>query len=639
MVSKFYKLLVISVAYISIGCIAFGQLPAQVSEIGPTSVRVSWQGSDDNLEAIRYRKTGDSDWITLLTGSSTTLKISNLKPKTSYEYQVKTGILNGYETWSASEKMLTIGRPNLLVILVDDGRYDNYTVTGGPAFFQTPNINSIAEEGANFEYCFPSLSTCSPSRASIVTGTYPHHHGVFSNALVDTMLLPTVATILQDSGYYTGFVGKYGFEKWPIAGYDYFLQSSSDPYWNVPYDTPTGNDFIPGHKTTVFTNAAKDFLSSVPPDKPFCLFLFHKAPHVPFEPRPADSALYLTETMPFPDNFFPYTESYPSYLYECHNFGNTEDTVVYEWLKYYQLLAGVEWSVGAVLTKIENMGVLDSTLIMYTSDNGLLKGEHYLRGKQLAQEESIRLPMFIRYPAWYTPGTVISDQMVMNIDIAPTLIDAAGFNNPANMDGWSIHDITTGVKSRKEFLLEFYYRDDCTPTMYAVRSFDYKYVYSACDSVVEEFYDLINDPKENINKINYASLQDLIQTYRYKLDTLRQFYGDTILTDTIINCELLNNIATGIENESDDEPESGILYASVFPNPGHDLITVSWSFLYTKETEVLITDITGRQVFFNAYRNDSNRNISIDSENWQTGMYLISIRSGDQEKVLKYVKQ
>lgn len=637
--SRIYTLLSVITLLLLAAFQASGQQQAMVSEVGPSSARVSWPASADLKEAVRYRKTGTAEWLTLYTDKVTSCKIRNLKPRTSYEYQFRTGSGNGVDSWSASEKLLTIGRPNLLVILVDDGRYDNYTITGGPAFFQTPNINSIAEEGANFEFCFPSLSTCSPSRASIVTGTYPHHHGVTSNALIDTMLLPTVAKILQDSGYYTGFVGKYGFEKWPIAGYDYFLQSSSDPYWNVPYDTPTGNDFIPGHKTTVFTNAAKDFLSSVPDDQPFCLFLFHKAPHVPFEPRPADSALYLTETMPFPDNFFPYTESYPSYLYECHNFGNTADTVNYEWLKYYQLLAGVEWSVGAVLTKIENMGVLDSTLIMYTSDNGLLKGEHYLRGKQLAQEESIRLPMFIRYPAWYTPGTVISDQMVMNIDIAPTLIDAAGFNNPAAMDGWSIHDITTGVKSRKEFLLEFYYRDDCTPTMYAVRSFDYKYIYSACDSVVEEFYDLINDPKENINKINYASLQGLIQTYRNKLDTLRQFYGDTILTDTIINCKLLNNIATGIENESDDEPESGILYASIFPNPGHDVLTISWSFLYTLETDVQISDITGRRVFFNTYRNDSNRNITVDSESWQTGMYLISIRSGEQEKILKYVKQ
>jgi N-acetylglucosamine-6-sulfatase len=610
-----------------------GQHTIQVSEIGPSSALITWAATDGLDEAIRYRKTGTTDWITLNTGVSSSRKISNLKPKTSYDVEVKTGRQLGIETWSSAEKFLTIGRPNLLVIMVDDGRYDNYAVNGGPSFFPSPNINSIAEEGANFKYCFPALSLCSPSRASIVTGTYPHHHGVVGNAIVDTLLLPTVATILHDSGYYTGLIGKYGFDKWPINGYDYWLQSTSDPYWNVPYETPTGNVFIPGHKTTVFTNAAKDFLSAVPSDQPFCLFLFHKAPHVPLDPRTEDTALYTTETMPFPENFFPYTEAFPNYLYDCHSFTNNTDTLEYEWLKYYQLLAGVDWSVGSVLTKLENQGKLDSTLIIFTSDNGLLKGEHLLRGKQIPQDESLRLPMFIRYPAWYNPNTKITDEMVMNIDIAPTLLDAAGFNNPVAMDGWSIHEITTGVKHRKEFLYEFFNKEECTPTMHAVRSFEYKYIYNSCDNIVEEFYDLVNDSLENYNKINDPSYQALIQTYRLKLDSLRKFYGDTLLTDTIINCELFNSI------EEEHEQESEQFYASAFPNPGQEIMTINWSLTFEKETAIIITDITGRKIFSETYRNDSNRSINVVIENWLAGIYLVAIRSGGQERVLKYIKQ
>ncbi|MEO6167836.1 MAG: sulfatase/phosphatase domain-containing protein, partial [Chitinophagales bacterium] len=372
--------------------------------------------------------------------------------------------------------------------------------------------------------------------------------------------------------------------------------------------------------------------------QPFCLFLFHKAPHVPLDPRPDDTTLYLTETMPFPEDFYPYTEAFPSYLYECHSFINNTDTLAYEWLKYYQLLAGVDWSVGAILTKLENQGKLDSTLIMFTSDNGLLKGEHLLRGKQIPQDESLRLPMFIRYPAWYAPGTKIEDEMVMNIDIAPTLLDAAGINNPAKMDGWSIHDITSGVKHRKEFLYEFYNKEECTPTIHAVRSFDYKYVYNSCDNVVEEFYDLINDSLETYNKINQPSYQALIQTYREKLDSLRKFYGDTILVDTVIACEIWNGIE--IENdENDDDEESGVLYASVYPNPGHELITISWSYLFTAETEITISDITGRKIYYNSFRNSASRNTNVDSKNWSPGMYIISITSGTQEKVLKYLKE
>ncbi|HUM47320.1 MAG TPA: sulfatase-like hydrolase/transferase [Chitinophagales bacterium] len=614
--------------------LSFAQSFSQVAEIGPSSAHVSWQGCNDNNEAIRYRKAGVTEWTMVFTGSTPACKLSNLRPKTSYEYEVKTSVVNGIETWSATEKLLTIGRPNLLVILADDGRYDNYTVNGGPAFFQSPNINSIATEGANFKYCFPALSLCSPSRASIVTGTYPHHHGVVGNAVIDTLLLPTVAEILHDSGYYTGLVGKYGFDKWPIAGYDYWLQSASDPYSNVPYDTPTGTVFIPGHKTTVFTNGAKDFLSSVPDDTPFCLFLFHKAPHVPLDPRPDDTMLYLTETMPFPEDFFPYTQNYPSYLYDCHSFINNADTLAYEWLKYYQLLAGIDWSVGAVLTKLENQGKLDSTLIIYTSDNGLLKGEHLLRGKQIPQDESLRLPMFIRYPTWYAPNTKIENEMVMNIDIAPTLLDAAGINNPAKMDGWSIHDITSGLKHRKEFLYEFFNKEECTPTIHAVRSFDYKYVFNSCENVTEEFYDLTIDSLETINWINVPSYQPLIQTYRQKLDSLRKFYGDTILVDTVLNCELVNpNLV------EQDEPESGKLYATVYPNPGHEQITISWSYVYSQETEITISDITGRNIYYNSFRNASNRNANVDSKEWPAGMYMISLKSGEQEKVLKYLKE
>lgn len=618
---------------------AYAQSLAQVSDIGPSSAHITWQASNANAEAIRYRMEGSNDWITVNTGSETNYKIPNLRPKTHYEVEVKTGLVNGVETWSPVQKLLTIGRPNLLVIMADDGRYDNYTVNGGPSWFPSPNINALATEGANFKYCFPALSLCSPSRASIVTGSYPHHHHVFGNAVVDTLLLPTVATILHDSGYYTGLVGKYGFDKWPIAGYDYWLQSASDPYFNVPYDTPTGSVFIPGHKTQVFTNGAKDFLSTVPEGQPFCLFLWHKAPHVPLDPRPTDTTLFLTETMPFPADFYPYTEDFPSYLYQCHSFTNNVDTLAYEWLKYYQLIAGIDWSVGSVISKLSSQGKLDSTLIIYTSDNGLLKGEHLLRGKQIPQDESLRLPMFIRYPTWYAPNTHIEDEMVMNIDIAPTLLDAAGFNNPAPMDGWSIHDITSGVKHRKEFLYEFYNKEECTPTLHAVRSFDYKYVFSSCTNVTEEFYDLTTDSLELYNKINYPEYQALIQQYRLKLDSLRKFYGDTVLIDTVVDCQLLSYTGTGNIDDGDDSHESGLLYASVYPNPGHDLININWSYLYTPETEISISDITGRTIFYQKYLNSKERSVLVETNPWTPGMYLISIKSGAQEKVLKYLKE
>lgn len=224
--------------------------------------------------------------------------------------------------------------------------------------------------------------------------------------------------------------------------------------------------------------------------------------------------------------------------------------------------------------------------------------------------------------------------MVMNIDIAPTLIDAAGFNNPAQMDGWSIHDITTGVKHRKQFMYEFYNKEECTPTLHAVRSFEYKYVFNSCDNVVEEFYDLINDSLETYNKINIPSYQPLIQLYRLKLDSMRKFYGDTILLDTVINCELYN----GIETEGDEEQESGILYATVFPNPAHDLLNINWSYVYAPETEVTISDITGRMIFHRTFRPGEERSLSVNTGDWANGVYVIAIDAGNEQKRLKFIR-
>nr|MBA2423065.1 sulfatase-like hydrolase/transferase [Chitinophagales bacterium] len=126
-------------------------------------------------------------------------------------------------------------KPNVLVIYLDDCRYDVFGANGGPQFFNSPAINSIANEGANFRWCFPALSLCGPSRASIVSGLYPHHHGVYNNEIFDTFPHTTLAEIMHDNGYFTGYIGKYGFEKFPVPGYDYYCQSSSDDYIDAGY--------------------------------------------------------------------------------------------------------------------------------------------------------------------------------------------------------------------------------------------------------------------------------------------------------------------------------------------------------------------------------------------------------------------
>ncbi len=519
------------------------------------------------------------------------------------------------------------------MILIDDGRYDNYTFTYGPSWFQTPNIKRIADEGINYKYCFPATSLCSPSRASIMTGDYPHHTGIVRNGVSDSLTIPTIATILQSNGYYTGFVGKYGFNKWPIPGYDYFLDSSNDDYWNTYYFYyKTGWQLISGHKTTVLTDSAKKFIETAPSDKPWCLFLFHKAPHSPLQPRAEDSTLYENEIMPFPSNFYKYTIDYPNYMYFCHSYSGDSSQLKNEYLKYYQLLAGVEWSTGVILNTLDSLGILDSTMVIFTSDNGLLKGEHLASGKQVALEESLRLPLLIRYPKWFTPGTLVNDQLVSLIDLAPTIIDAAGITNPVNMDGWSLHDTS---KQRKEFYYEFFNKnEECTPTMHAVRSFEHVFIHNSCTFNTNEFYDLINDSLMNFNQINNPAYADLISEYIQKLDSLQKFYGDTVWVDTIVTCKLTSNFPTFDEDE--DVVGTEIIIA---PNPGSGTGTIFFKATEAALLNVQVFDIMGRKIDQLICKNPSNKiSLPFDFGAMAKGIYLLKMQTTNEVYSFRYLK-
>jgi hypothetical protein len=180
-------------------------------------------------------------------------------------------------------------------------------------------------------------------------------------------------------------------------------------------------------------------------------------------------------------------------------------------------------------------------MIIFTGDNGSLYGEHLLAGKGLAYEPSIRLPLFIRYPEWFAAGTTTSDQLGLHIDLAPTILEAAGIDHSAyHFHGKSLHDLVTGQASRGLLMYENMklYEDEgddevATPSIRSVRSLHYKYVQYQCTSVTEEFFDLANDPDENTNLINDAGYAGLIENFRFKLDSLRIAFGDTTGIDTL----------------------------------------------------------------------------------------------------------
>ncbi|MBA2407710.1 MAG: sulfatase-like hydrolase/transferase, partial [Chitinophagales bacterium] len=383
---------------------------------------------------LRYKLYNSPNWTIVYGITTPAYTINGLAPLSDYSIGIQSVCGSDLSWWSTSTIFTTtntaasvITKPNFLLIVLDDARYDTYQPTGGPAWFQSPSINRIANEGADFTYAFPTTSQCAPSRVSIYTGLYAHHHGALNNLTKMKDNLPLVQQILRDNGYYTGFVGKYGQYQGEPEGFDWWAVTEGNVYIDALYTINGGPDtIIPGHITDIYENLALEFLNTVPEGKPFVLFYFTRVPHAPTIPREEDMNLYADEIMPLPDNFYKYTKDYPSYFYNLHNWGYNEALTDSLRLIEFQSLAGAEENVTAFFSGMEAKGILDSTMIIFTSDNGFLKGEHKLNGKQIAQEESIRVPLFIRFPAWFPAGSTYVDKMAANIDIAPTMLEAAG---------------------------------------------------------------------------------------------------------------------------------------------------------------------------------------------------------------------
>ncbi|HUM48261.1 MAG TPA: sulfatase-like hydrolase/transferase, partial [Chitinophagales bacterium] len=494
-------------------------------------------------------------------------------------------------------------------------------------WFETPAITRIAEEGVNFHITCPATSQCAPSRATFYTGLYPHNHGCIINGDHMNDSLPLIQQILKDNGYYTGFVGKYGQNLGTPQGFDWWAISLSDFYEDVIYTINDKDTFIAGHISDIYPQLALQFLNQVPEGKPFALFYFHRAPHGPIDPRPEDAVLYTTDPIPFPANFYKYTHDYPSFYY----------TSVYKWpydsletdtakLLEYQAIAGVEDNTDTLTDWLESKNVLDKTFLMYTSDNGFIRGEHLLQGKGLAQDESLRLPLFIRYPKWFAAGTEISNEIAANIDIAPTLLELAGIPDTFGMDGVSLHQLYNHSVSRSEFFYEFGGTGTLIPPLRTVRSLQYKYTYYYCNSTTEEFFDLVNDPMENNNLINNDTYSPLIQTYREKLDSFRIAFGD--YEPVPINCSLshptLEKIAPGEEAET-DQTFSGL---TIKPNPATQLFSIAYrSNSSIKSGEITVTNALGESVFKKYSLPDSNLPFFINCTSWTPGIYMVTLKT------------
>jgi arylsulfatase A-like enzyme len=375
------------------------------------------------------------------------------------------------------------------------------------------------------------------SRASILTGLYLTTHGIndFGTPLPPPLFDLSYPMMLQKSGYYTGFVGKWGVGTLPTTGYDFFKGFPGQ-----------GAYFMPGtskHLTVVQADQAIEFLQGCPPQKPFCLAVSFKAPHVQDEGRtvpgiypkyPYDRALdHVYENDVVPRVQTNDITPQPSFLKtslngtrEAPDFG---PATYQEAMKdLYRLLTGVDQAVGRIVAELKTLGVDDNTVILYTADHGSFYGEHGFGGKWLMHEESIRTPMILfdpRAPASQR-GTVC-DQMTLNIDVPATVMDLAGITAPTGMQGKSLLPLARGQQPpwRAEWFYEHHYRGGDPPIIAAsegVRTTDWKYIrYIDIKPVFEQLYDLKNDPREERNLAGAATHADRLAGMRNRWKTWR----------------------------------------------------------------------------------------------------------------------
>jgi len=441
----------------------------------------------------------------------------------------------------AFEKIPGTKPRNVVFILSDDHRYDAMSFMGHP-IAKTPHMDAMAKQGVHLKNAFVTTSLCSPSRASILTGLYTFRHRVIDNQRPvpeGTLFFPQY---LQQAGYATGFVGKWHMghaNDDPRPGFDYWVSFKGQGFYNPPnenYRINVNGQAAPqdGYITPLLTRYAIDFLEQqTDRDEPFFLYLSHKAVHGPFAPEPKYEGTLAEEPFTLPDSSRKLTDNQlnrPRWLLDQRNSwhgmdfplhtGSTTEAFL---RSYCEALRSVDDSIGAVMEQLKKMGIDDETLVIYMGDNGYLFGEHGLIDKRVAYETSSRVPMLMQCPDLFAGGTVV-DEVVANIDIAPTVMQAMGLRRPPHMDGQSFLPLARGEKIpwRDYFLYVYYWEQNYpqTPTHFSLRGDQYKYTtyYGVWDT--DELFDIKADPMEQNNLIGdpaFEKVKNEMQTRLYDM--------------------------------------------------------------------------------------------------------------------------
>jgi arylsulfatase A-like enzyme len=419
-------------------------------------------------------------------------------------------------------------RPSIVFLLSDDQSYGTMGHEG-ESWMRTPGIDRLAAEGVRFTRAFVTTSLCSPSRASFLSGRWARSHGVLDNQTELPFDLPTFASELRDAGYDTAYVGKWhmGWQR-ERPGFDvsasYLRQGT---YQDGVFELNGKPVNTAGWVDDVATDYALEFLREER-DAPFLLVVGFKSPHAPPQPPDRLLGLYEGETLAPPPNVAaipPYPRAKELDSLAAKGIQKTPYRVPEDWVgllgkerkrsrpekgtnwlkahrrAYHQLIAGIDENVVRILDLMDELGLTENTIVVYASDNGLGNGAHGTLIKRAAYEESIRVPLLVRYPPLVQPGTSV-DRLALNVDLAPTLLELAGVDAPGAMQGRSLVPLLAGREAewRTSFVYENFYEPPFeTPTLYALRTETWKLIEYPGFPGWTELFHLAGDPHETEN--------------------------------------------------------------------------------------------------------------------------------------------
>ncbi|MDQ3330927.1 MAG: sulfatase [Planctomycetota bacterium] len=442
----------------------------------------------------------------------------------------------------SSPLAMAASRPNMLIVLTDDQRWDAMGVVqqeqGDAArfrWFETPNLDRLAADGTRFRNAFVVCSLCSPSRAAFLTGRYNHANGIIDNKTPLPADAVTYASLLRESGYTTGYAGKWHMDgqKGQRPGFDWSASFvGQGRYMDCPVEVNGETTPTKGWIDDVSTDYAIDFIKRQTDAKPFCLVVGYKTPHGPrtkeavperlrgsYANQEIAPAVNAAARPPYLEGNAPDAAPRPR---RRQRPGDTAPSPV-----YFELLKGIDENVGRMLTVLEESGRRDDTIVVFTSDNGYFLGDHGVGDKRAAYDESLRIPLLISVPGGGKGRT--ADAMVLNVDLAPTLLDFAGVSVPDAMQGRSLRACLEGDAPddwRTSFFYEYYEEPPYkVPSIHAVRTANAKLIRYPGHDDWTELFDLKADPYEMHNLIDDQAQADLRMRLQSEFDRQAKAVG------------------------------------------------------------------------------------------------------------------